>query len=126
VTTSLRAETTRCPTCGQSIRKRRSGGIKRSSADIKFSKRIRERDRYTCQRCGAVHAENSTGLHSAHMFSRRILATRFDPENAVAACYGCHQYLDSHPNEKLAFFRERLGEERFDALEARAKGKRNR
>ena len=123
--TTLGAETTRCPTCGQSIKKRRSGGIRRDAADIRFSKLIRERDAYTCQRCHKCLGP-SPGLHCAHMFSRRIKATRFDPDNACALDYGCHQYLDSHPNEKLAFFRGRLGSERFDALEARAKAKRSR
>jgi hypothetical protein len=61
-----------------------------------------------------------------HMFSRRIKATRLDPDNAAAGCYGCHQYLDSHPNEKLAFFRELLGDSRFDALSDRARAKRDR
>lgn len=107
--------------------KRRSAtGIKRDSADIMFSRMIRERSGYQCQRCGAQHEPNSSGLHCAHMFSRRIKATRLDPKNAAALCFGCHQYLDSHPNEKLAFFRELLGTVDFDALEARAHARRDR
>jgi uncharacterized CHY-type Zn-finger protein len=87
---------------------------------------IRERDRWTCQRCGKVYDPSSQGLHAMHMYSRRIKATRLDPENAAAGCYGCHQYLDSHPNEKLAFFRERLGDSVFDELSGRAHAKRDR
>jgi len=100
--------------------------VKRSQADIRFSRQIRERDQWTCQRCKQRHAENSRGLHCAHMFTRRTGATRFDPDNACALCYGCHQYLDSHPAEKLAFFRALLGDERFDALASRAHAKRDR
>jgi hypothetical protein len=111
--------------CFKTAPKRRSG-LKRDAADIRFSRMIRERDRWTCQRCGKVYDPSSMGLHAMHMFSRRIKATRLDPENACAGCYGCHQYLDSHPNEKLAFFRERLGDERFDALSARAHARRSR
>ena len=114
-----------CATCRCFTPRKRVGGIKRDAADIRFSKMIRERDAYTCQRCHK-YLGPSPGLHAAHMFSRRIKATRFDQDNACALCYGCHQYLDSHPNEKLTFFRDRLGDEKFDALEARAKGKRNR
>ena len=116
-----------CRTCKCfAPKKKRSGGIKRSSLDATFSTMIRERDNWTCQRCGKVYEPKSQGLHSAHMFSRRIQATRLWPDNACALCFGCHQYLDSNPNEKLAFFRERLGDERFDALSDRARAKRNR
>ena len=101
-------------------------GIRRSPADAKFSREIRERDRYTCQRCSAIHLENSQGLHAAHMFTRRTQATRFDPDNAMALCYGCHQFADSHSAEKEALFRARLGDEAFEALAARAHGKRDR
>jgi hypothetical protein len=56
------------------------------------------------------------------MFSRGKLRTRFDPENAAALCYGCHRHLDTHPNLKREFFRERLGAEAFDALQIRSNG----
>jgi len=101
-------------------------GIRRTQADVRFSQQIRERDRFTCQRCGFTHPSNSRGLHCAHHFTRRTKATRFDPDNALALCYGCHQYLDSHPWEKEAFWRSEIGDERFDALAARAHGKRDR
>ena len=100
--------------------------MKRSAKDRNFSMFIRARDFYTCQRCHSTHPPNSKGLHCAHMFTRRLQVTRFDPDNAVALCYGCHAYVDSHPSEKLAFFRGLLGDERFEALAARAHGKRNR
>lgn len=100
--------------------------IRRTPADIRFSRSIRERDHWTCQRCGAVHLPNSRGLHCAHMFTRRTKATRTDPDNACALCYGCHQHLDSHPEEKERFWRERIGDEAFEALAARAHGRRDR
>ncbi len=128
-TTAVLPDAPHCPTCSCGREKpaqRRVGGIRRDARDARFSKAVRQRDRFTCQRCGTVHAENSSGLHAMHMFSRRIQATRFDMENAAAGCYGCHQYLDSHPNEKQAFFRQRLGDEAFDALSARAHAKRDR
>lgn len=101
-------------------------GIRRDAADARFSRMIRERDNFTCQRCGKQHAENSMGLHAAHMFTRRIKATRLDPDNCCSLCFGCHQHLDSHPEEKMAFFRARLGDEKFDALQARAHARRDR
>ena len=99
-------------------------GIKITAADRRFSLQIRERDGFRCMRCGSMPA--SGGLHCAHMFTRRTQATRFDPDNALALCYGDHQYLDSHPDEKEAFWRAVIGDERFDALAARAHGRRGR
>lgn len=93
-------------------------GIKRTAADAKFSREIRERDRFTCQRCGG--RPDPRGLHAAHMFTRRTYATRWDPDNALALCYGCHQYLDSHPEEKERLWLRKLGVKRFDALRLKA------
>lgn len=94
--------------------------MKRTAADRRFSLMVRERDHFTCQRCGAVHMPNSQGLHSAHCFSRGKLATRTDPENAAALCYGCHRFIDGHPQEREAFFRSRLGDEAYEALQLRS------
>ena len=54
------------------------------------------------------------------MHSRRHLNTRYDELNACTLCFGCHAYLDSHPIEKIEFFKARLGEQGFDMLRARA------
>jgi hypothetical protein len=106
-------------------------GIKRTPADKRFSLEVRVRDGGMCQRCFAM--PDPRGLHCAHMFSRRCgvctknwrkphYCTRLDPGNAMALCYGCHQHVDSHPDEKEALFRLRLGDEAFDALRLRAHG----
>lgn len=94
--------------------------MKRDAADARFSFQVRERDRWTCQRCGKVYPPPTRALHCAHIFSRGKLATRFDLENAVALCYGDHRYLDTHPDEKERFFRQRMGDEAYDALRLRS------
>jgi hypothetical protein len=101
-------------------------GIRVSVADRRFSEQIRERDGWTCQRCGAMYPKKWRGLHCAHMFTRRTRATRFDPDNALALCYGCHQFVDSHAEEKRELWVQHIGDERFEALAARAHGKRDR
>lgn len=93
---------------------------KRTVADARFSDQVRERDRWMCQRCGKVYPPPTFALHCAHMFGRGKPRTRFDPDNACALCYGCHRYLDTHPDLKREFFLERLGEQRFAALELRS------
>ena len=94
--------------------------MKRDKADREFSRSIRERDGYTCQRCFTTYIEGHRGLHCAHMFSRGKKATRWDEENACALCYGCHRWLDGHPDLKREFFRQRLGEDAFAELELRS------
>lgn len=90
--------------------------IKIRRADAVFSKWIKIRDKYTCQRCGAVHAVKSRGLHCAHFITRRNEATRFDPDNACALCYGCHSHFHQHPDEHRVFMEEQLGSDIFTDL----------
>jgi DNA modification methylase len=133
-----------CATCRCGAPKRkRSGGIKRTPADIRLSKEIRERDGWTCQwpGCGHVFTPPDTGgLSAAHCFGRACKVctgsrggwnkphgcTRLDPDNLIALCTAHHFYADSHPAEKYELFRSALGEERFDALSAKANAKRDR
>ena len=66
------------------------GGIKRTPADAAFSKCIRERANWSCERCNKKHEESSQGLHCSHHHSRGKWGIRFEPINAEALCYGCH------------------------------------
>ena len=93
--------------------------IRLDPLDRLFSRYIRLRDGGICQRCGK-YVGLTQGLHCAHFHSRRHQNTRYDPDNAIALDFGCHQYLDSHPIEKIEFFKARLGEQAFDLLRARA------
>jgi len=92
--------------------------VKISAADRKFSKMIRERAGHRCQRCGSE--PKPSGLHCAHIFSRAIKRTRHDPDNAIAACNGCHRMIDSRADVKEALARSILGDERYEALRLRA------
>ncbi len=95
--------------------------IKRSKADILFSLYIRTRDKWTCQRCFVEYPENAPGLHCSHFWGRGNRSVRFDPENAIAACFKCHQVLGSNPQDHRDLFLKRLGEEKYDALGRRAR-----
>lgn len=83
--------------------------IKRLAADSWFSRCVREAAKWKCQRCGAQHEAGSQGLHCAHFMTRGKWATRFDPLNVAALCYGCHSFIDSRPYEKAQWFEEFLG-----------------
>lgn len=76
--------------------------LKIDSADLWFSKFIRLRDG-KCMRCGSPVQFNDKGDPITHQCShykgRRKEATRFDPNNCISLCYGCHQYWHEHPTE---------------------------
>ena len=61
------------------------------------------------------------GLHCAHVFSRGCWSTRFDPDNAVSACYGCHDYWGRHPEEFKEWFIANFGPSLYDSLLAKSK-----
>ena len=91
--------------------------IRVDKLDVLFSKFIRLRAKNHCERCGAYKEK---GLQCCHFHSRRKHSVRYDEDNACALDFGCHQYLDSHPLEKIEFFKKRLGNIGFDMLNHRA------
>src|SRR3954453_9512536 len=90
--------------------------------DAKFSKLIRQRDGWTCQRCGERFPEGARNLHCSHFFGRSNKATRLDLDNCDALCSFCHLiWEDDKEGAYKAFKRQQLGEEGFVALERRAR-----
>lgn len=102
------------------------GKIKITPADKAFSDYIRTRDKWTCQRCGKVYnplvSTDRMALHCSHFKGRGKEATRFDPLNADALCYGCHSYFGGQPDEHLAWQIQRKGQEVVDDIILRSAG----
>lgn len=90
--------------------------IKILAADTWFSKCVREAADWTCQRCHSKHEPGTMGLHCAHFMSRGKWATRFDPCNVAALCYGCHSYLDRNPHKKIEWFEDHYGKQVTDVM----------
>ena len=86
--------------------------------DELFSRYIRKRAMKRTGGCERCHAQkrNYKELQTAHFQSRRKHTVRWDERNAVGLCGGCHLYIDSHPQEKIDFFRKGLGEEDYRNL----------
>jgi len=108
--------------------------IKISPLDRLFSQFIRLRAMKRvggCERCltskNDIQKEDGSILSAwqqldcAHFHGRGSQSVRHDEDNAIGACGACHMYLDSHPVEKVEFFRQGLGQERFDMLQCRAR-----
>ena len=95
------------------------GKAKIFPSDREWSKYIRTRDMCTCQRCSKQYDPPTSALHCSHFWSRGNWSVRFDEDNTEALCYGCHSYLGGNPVEFHKYYLEKLGQERFDALEKR-------
>lgn len=86
--------------------------------DTVFSKLIRLRARFNCEKCGRYFPQGH-GLQCSHFFSRRHQSTRYDPDNAAAHCFACHQRLGANPIEFTAWIKGYLGDVRYEALQLR-------
>lgn len=71
------------------------------------------RDRYTCQKCGwacTVVTYSPTGkvqagkLQWCHIFSRQYHSVRWDPDNSLALCSGCHMWQHHNPTLATEWF----------------------
>jgi len=95
--------------------------IKRTSADHWFSKCVRERSNYICQGCGKQYDKSSSGLHCSHYFGRRNLALRYDPNNALSHCYGCHQKYGSNPEWFHQHYIDTYGDAALEVLKEKVR-----
>lgn len=92
------------------------GGIKRTPADIAFSKVVREAADYTCERCGINLRHSPHIMDLSHYFGRRNKSTRFEPLNAFCLCRGCHNNLGDSPHDHKQFVLNQLGEGAYQIL----------
>lgn len=57
--------------------------------DEMWSKKVRDRDNYTCQICGKKLEKQHAQAH--HIIPRHIKDCRWDTNNGITLCYGCHK-----------------------------------
>ena len=94
--------------------------IKITALDKLFSRFIRSRAKWTCERCHTRYPPPTSALHCSHFHGRGKKSVRWDPSNAAALCFGCHLLFTGQPQQHVEWFRARLGEEEFNALRDRA------
>jgi len=101
--------------------------MKRDPADDAFSKAIRTRDKWTCQKCGRVFLEHERkNLDCSHYWGRGRENTRYDPENCDALCghftsSQCHKKWEKEYKPEYEKFKIiQLGQEGFDRLRVAA------
>tara|TARA_B100000029_G_C17091318_1_gene784347 strand:- start:57 stop:470 length:414 start_codon:yes stop_codon:yes gene_type:complete len=90
--------------------------LKIFNCDRLWSKYIRTRDDWTCQRCGKKYNPPTSALHCSHYFTRGNWSVRFDEDNTEALCYGCHSHLGGNPHEHTKHKLQKLGQKKMDDL----------
>ena len=72
-----------------------------------------------CELCGRTSPE--VVLHAHHIYSRTHRSTRYDLDNSVCLCMGCHLYTAHKSVQEFAdWVYEKLGQEKLDALRKKA------
>ncbi len=62
------------------------------------------------------HCRGKICLQTAHLFSRKYLNTRWDLDNVLCLCAGCHFWAHANPILFTEFIRKLLGEDKYDLL----------
>ena len=87
--------------------------VLKRTCDKLFSEKIREAG--VCAKCGSREY-----LQCAHIVSRRYLQTRFDLDNALCLCRGCHLFSHTHPAEWEVWLEDTLGRKYLKKLRDKA------
>lgn len=94
------------------------GKIKIDPNDKLFSIMIRERDK-KCVLCN----DTMRKAECSHFWGRGNKQTRFDAENAEYLCFTCHCRVEGNKQGEYRTYKlKKLGEEKYNALEIRARG----
>jgi len=91
--------------------------VKRTPADIAFSKAIRESYDYTCCHCEVNYRHDPGYVHCAHIHTRKHRSTRWRAgayPGAVALCAKCHRRFTDYPLEWAGWLKTYLGYENYE------------
>lgn len=83
------------------------------------SRLVREANNFKCQRCGRGR-DDEVQLQCAHIISRHVIQTRTDLDNAFCLCASCHWYFGRWPIEFALFVFDKIGEDKYHELKAKA------
>ena len=83
--------------------------MKISEADRWFSKCVRARAGWRCEKTGKQFKEGDAGLHCSHIFSRRHRTIRWCLDNAQALSFSAHQWFGGNPVDSGAWVERLLG-----------------
>lgn len=83
--------------------------IKRNLTDRLFSKIVREKANWNCERCLRNFENQKSIFDASHYITRGNKRVRWDFQNVLALCRGCHQYFSKNPYDHTKFMEKKLG-----------------
>ena len=89
--------------------------IHTGTIDTTFSRLVRLRADYRCEKCGGCF-EEGRGLECAHLFRRTWRSIRWHPLNAASLCSECHTWFDQHEHDSELWKREHIGDQAYDLM----------
>ena len=92
--------------------------VKIDPVDRKVSEYVRKRSGGCCQKCGSPRGWK--GLECCHYIGRGNKSVRYDEDNCIALCTGCHSWYDEDPDRKKEFFISIVGEDQYRKVRMRA------
>lgn len=99
------------------VKKRNPLKTLENKCDTIFSKLVRKRGYCQWPQCGKTE-----GLQCSHIHSRTKMSVRWDLNNALSLCNGCHLYKwHKHPIDASEVAKSILGEYEYNALNIRAR-----
>jgi len=89
--------------------------VKRTPADIAFSKAVREAYDYQCCHCDKNYRHDPGYMDCAHIHSRLHRSTRWNSNyGALCLCKPCHQRFTKFPLEWADFVARYWGQDNYD------------
>jgi 5-methylcytosine-specific restriction endonuclease McrA len=82
-----------------------------SQLDLAARMEVFERDGHVCVRC----RDPKRAIQWAHIFSRRHKNLRWEPDNALTLCAGCHMWWHQYPLLSVEWFKKAFPE-RYEAI----------
>ena len=102
-------------------KKKTSKSYLNKQKDTEWSKAVKERDGFKCQYCGKTEY-----LNAHHIFSRSNFTVRWDLDNGITLCSGCHtmsSIFSAHktPAEFIEWVKVKKGLEWYERLRKKAR-----
>ena len=90
--------------------KKKSGKTITKEKDLEWKKKIKERDKYTCQKCD----KKLTGINcqAHHIIPKTFREFRWEEMNGITLCWYCHEIGKFSAHKNAIHFSEWLKENR--------------